>query len=314
MRLRFVPVLFVALQAGCLATIPPPPKLPAPSARASTATLEPCVLLSYSREQAHSEVVRGAPDEKWMLAAATILLPHESGPVLIDAAIGRATAKDMEDAPFWFQQALGDWKPARPLVELLSELGYADDEKFRVLSTHVHWDHVGALRDLPRAKAFFWEPELAFWKSRSGYVDDGVMPHQLAPLESRLASYRMDGPAYEGFPASHDVLGDGSLVAVPLPGHTPGSTAFFVNSGNGKRWLFTGDTTWSLEGIHRPAHKPFFASAIVDSDDEVLAESIALLHAFSRERPEITLVPAHDLSAIRKLPVCVNAKSDGSAL
>ncbi len=36
----------------------------------------------------------------------------------------------------------------------------------------------------------------------------------------------------------------GNIEVIPTPGHTPGSTCFFVESGSEKRYLFTGDTVY----------------------------------------------------------------------
>lgn len=36
----------------------------------------------------------------------------------------------------------------------------------------------------------------------------------------------------------------GNIEVIPTPGHTPGSTSFFVRSPHGKRYLFTGDTLY----------------------------------------------------------------------
>jgi len=37
----------------------------------------------------------------------------------------------------------------------------------------------------------------------------------------RYEEYGFEGGPYFGFPRSHDVYGDGSIVVVPAPGHTP---------------------------------------------------------------------------------------------
>jgi len=36
----------------------------------------------------------------------------------------------------------------------------------------------------------------------------------------------------------------GNIEVIPTPGHSPGSTSFYVHSPHGKRYLFTGDTLW----------------------------------------------------------------------
>lgn len=38
------------------------------------------------------------------------------------------------------------------------------------------------------------------------------------------------------------------IEVIPTPGHTPGSTCFFVRSADGRSYLFTGDTLWLAGG------------------------------------------------------------------
>jgi len=40
----------------------------------------------------------------------------------------------------------------------------------------------------------------------------------------------------------------GNIEVIPVPGHSPGSTSFLVESAHGKRYLFTGDTIYRGEG------------------------------------------------------------------
>jgi glyoxylase-like metal-dependent hydrolase (beta-lactamase superfamily II) len=111
------------------------------------------------------------------------------------------------------------------------------------------------------------------------------------------------GPAYEGFDASQDLLGDGSIIAVPTPGHTSGSTSYFVNSGNGQRWLFIGDAAWVKEGFAEPATKGRLASFFADHDREQAAETLGRLHAVYESRSAV-LVTAHDERTWDSIPNC----------
>jgi len=47
--------------------------------------------------------------------------------------------------------------------------------------------------------------------------------------------------AYMGLTQSRDLYGDGSIVIVPAPGHTPGSVVVFVTLPGGARYAFVGD-------------------------------------------------------------------------
>ncbi len=57
------------------------------------------------------------------------------------------------------------------------------------------------------------------------FIDDGGWISSTARecTNARWEEYGFEGGPYLGFPKSHDVYGDGSIVVVPQPGHTPGS-------------------------------------------------------------------------------------------
>src|SRR6516164_2569042 len=57
----------------------------------------------------------------------------------------------------------------------------------------------------------------------------------------RYEEYGFEGGAYLGFPRSHDVYGDGSIVVVPAPGHTPGSVVVFLSLPSGTHYALVGD-------------------------------------------------------------------------
>jgi glyoxylase-like metal-dependent hydrolase (beta-lactamase superfamily II) len=172
--------------------------------------------------------------------------------------------------------------------------------------THAHWDHTGGIRDLTRAEVKLSRVELKAHWNLKGHVVNGAMPHHLAVPESRFTPFDFDGPPVLGFAASHDLFGDGSVVAVPTPGHTAGSTSYLVRGDDGKNWLFIGDATWTVEGVKRPAHKNPLVSAALDHDTKALAATLAQIHAVQVQRPEIVVVPAHDLAAFGQIPECAD--------
>jgi len=85
------------------------------------------------------------------------------------------------------------------------------------LPTHLHWDHVCGLLDLPSMPVHVHQPELE-------WVNTGV----LAPVggvrdalrDRPISTYALDGPPVATFERSHDLFGDGSVVLVDLAGHT----------------------------------------------------------------------------------------------
>ncbi|MDC0662785.1 MBL fold metallo-hydrolase [Marinobacter sp. SS21] len=64
----------------------------------------------------------------------------------------------------------------------------------------------------------------------------------------------------------------GNIEVIPTPGHSPGSTCFYVESVTGKRYLFTGDTLYLADGDEWRAG---FIKGI--SNREALLASLAVL-------------------------------------
>ena len=75
-----------------------------------------------------------------------------------------------------------------------------------------------------------------------------VLPSQFAHA-IRWVPFQFAAQPFMGFEYSHDLFGDGSLVLVPMQGHTPGSVGLFLTLDDGRRFFFTGDTSWRLEGF-----------------------------------------------------------------
>jgi glyoxylase-like metal-dependent hydrolase (beta-lactamase superfamily II) len=70
------------------------------------------------------------------------------------------------------------------------------------------------------------------------------------------------GLAVKSFP-SYDLFGDGSIMLMPLPGHTAGNTGMFINRSNGPRIFLLGDAAWVAANYQRPATMhPFIWSRV----------------------------------------------------
>lgn len=270
--------------------------------------LAPCTLTHERHERPIALGLAGLPTGIWLQSIATIMVRHPKGLVLIDPGFGAAVQEDLAHAPLWFRTVMGDGVGSKPLGELLRANGVDPAEVRTALVTHSHWDHVGGLRDLPNVTTYVCAEERAFDEALGeDYVVHGTMPHQLAAKAGTFQTFTFDGPPYEGFERSHDFFGDGTLVAVPLFGHTPGSTGWFVSSGDGKRWLFVGDAAWTQDGIAKPAHKSRIASAIVDYDRDQLAATLGRLHDLYVNRKDLQLVVAHDVRTYVGVPECTKA-------
>jgi glyoxylase-like metal-dependent hydrolase (beta-lactamase superfamily II) len=244
--------------------------------------------------------------EPWHQAYASVLIRHPYGELVVDPSFSERIAEDLKQAPPWFHAISGDPEGKRPISELLLEAG-VDPRRVRdVLLTHAHWDHAGGVRDMPNAKVRMSTEELQWIWDMHRYIEGGTMPHHLRGALRRVRPIAFDGPPLLRFEASADLFGDGSIIAVPLFGHTPGSTGYLLRGRGGRRWLMIGDAAWALRGVEKPAHKTV---RLVDSDQKRTAEVLGRLHALMNEHPEITIVPAHDAVQHETMPKCEKQRS-----
>src|SRR5262249_39748846 len=112
---------------------------------------------------------------------------------------------------------------------------------------------------------------------------------------------------YLGFPYSHDVYGDGAILVVSAPGHTPGGVIIFVTLYNGKRYAFVGDLVWQLEGIMQREERPWFTRTLSDSDAAGNRGNLLRMIALKERLPELIIVPAHDMRGFAKMPTLSSA-------
>lgn len=121
----------------------------------------------------------------------------------------------------------------------LRSLGCSPADVRWVVLSHLHTDHVGGLVGFRDAEVVVSRVEWARASGLAGRLRGYLPQHWPAGLRPRLMDF--EGPAVGPFAASHDVAGDGCMLAVPAPGHTPGHVAMLVGDRDGMRWLCAGD-------------------------------------------------------------------------
>jgi len=221
-------------------------------------------------------------------AMTAVLVRHPRGDVLIDTGFGRDIDAHLAVMPRTFR-AVTSFTRGRAAADQLDAAGYDRHALRAILLTHAHWDHVSGVPDFPDTPVWITPEEHRF--IRDGGVLTAVA--RLVP-DARYEEYRFEGGPYLGFPASHDVYGDGSMVVVPAPGHTPGSVIVFLALPDGTRWAFVGDLVWQREGITEREERPWLQRTLGDDDPEALRVSLLRMAAIAERWPEMILVPAHD--------------------
>lgn len=239
----------------------------------------------------------GAFGEPRNFAMPALLVRHPRGDLLIDSGLGRDVDAHVATLPR-IAQALTDYHADQPAGAQLREHAHDPASLAGVLLTHAHWDHVSGLDSLAGVPVWVNDEEFAFIHGDS--PNAGLL-RSFADI--RYQRYRFEHGPYLGYPRSLDVWGDGSIVIVPAPGHTPGSILIFLTLPSAQRMLLLGDLVWQIEGIERPAERPWLARHLIGEDSAQVRAQIAQVAALHQRLPEIQLLPAHDARAWAELPV-----------
>jgi len=219
---------------------------------------------------------------------AAILVKHPRGTFLFDSGFGKNVDEHVKTMP-WLMQKLTTYEKEVPAEVQLRYGGMKPDQIDMIFISHSHWDHVSGLEDFPGTPVKMPAAELEFIRAHrySGLIDRFID-------KLNVSTFEFSQRSYENFDSSYDLFDDGSVVFVPLPGHTDGSTGMFVNLPSGKRFFFVGDLAWAIEGIQLPAERPWLARKLVDYDETRVRRSIIKAHYLMKQYPEMVIVPAHD--------------------
>lgn len=238
----------------------------------------------------------GSPMEPYISGMSAILIRHPGGDLLIDSGFGRNVDAHFLTTPFLMQN-LAEYEKGVPARDQLDAQGYDLSRLRGILITHAHWDHVSGIPDFPDTPVWLPAEEREFIGS-----DDpaAALAHGFEDVDYRTLKFG-DGP-YFGFPGSSDVYGDGSVVVVPLSGHTPGHIGVFVTLPSGTRYAFVGDLVWMREGLTLPAERPFIARMLVDHDPAEVRDGIRRMNILMRTHPDLIAVPAHDQRVLGTIP------------
>lgn len=155
-----------------------------------------------------------------------------------------------------------------------------------VFLTHLHVDHISGIADVPAGTPVYTGPGENAARGDLHLFTRNSTSRALAgkpPLRELQFKPDPDGR----FAGVLDLFGDGSVWALWVPGHTPGSVAFLVRSTRGPV-LLTGDASHTRWGWDHDVEPGKFSADIPTS-----AASLKHLRTLVREHPEISVRPGH---------------------
>jgi glyoxylase-like metal-dependent hydrolase (beta-lactamase superfamily II) len=194
------------------------------------------------------------------LPVSSALMRHGQANVLFDTGCHPAVPENPEAR--WGGLAklmVPIMQPGEHVLTGLAGLGLEPDDIDVVINSHLHPDHCGCNAFFRKATFICHADELAAARApnseASGYL---------------AAEWEQPMPV-DAIQAQRDVFGDGRIVLMPLPGHTPGSIGALAQLDRSGRFLLAGDTVSLRETLDTGIipRNTWNADALSKSLDEV---------------------------------------------
>lgn len=228
-----------------------------------------------------------------------VLVRHPQGSLLFDTGLGRQVEQQFAVNGVIDREFFG-YRAEEPAAAQLARHGVPVGSLKAIVPSHMHWDHVSGLADFPDTEVWVQNVE----REQAGLGHPPAFLHSQFSGVKRWRELSFAATPHMGFGGQRDVFGDGSVVLVPLAGHTAGHVGLFLHLPSGRRYFFTGDVTWTIEGLQRPADRPWLTRTAVklDHDNADNRRAIVQIHRLMQRHPQLTVVPAHDENVARTLP------------
>lgn len=178
---------------------------------------------------------------------AHVLRHPQYGIYLVDTGVSQQLVDDPEKFGWnWFLLKVIQMKSIRIQNSTAHILDGIHDKLSGVFFTHLHSDHISGLPDIGNDTSLYIGKGESSTRLFMNMFTHGAS-NKMLEGKPALQEWNFVTEHGEAFSGVVDIFGDGSVFAIGVPGHTPGSTAYLVRTPSGPV-LLTGDTSHTRWG------------------------------------------------------------------
>lgn len=168
-----------------------------------------------------------------------------------------------------------------------------------IILSHFHADHIGGVQDFPDARFLCLQSAYTAVKQQQGLgaVVAGFLKGLLPNDFEQRCDWVETKPtvalpaAYAPFETGFDLLGDGSLLAVDLPGHVTGQLGLFVVTEDTHYFLIA-DACW-MSRAYQELLMPHPIARLILSNWQDYRTTLQKIHQLHQSNPTLQIIPTH---------------------
>lgn len=209
------------------------------------------------------------------------LIEHDNGLMLFDTGLDNEAAGNPAQVYGPLAAAFGiDFPEELRLDAQLESIGLRTTDIDRIVLSHLHFDHTGGLALFPGSQGFIGTEEMRYARTPRS-LDAHVFSEKDLTAAGRIDWLEVP----KGY--DHDVYGDGSVVILSLPGHTPGSLGLRLRLPDGNQMVLTSDAAHLRSNYEQTTGIP------IDVHNADRDDSLRKLKLISTQ-PNATVWVSHD--------------------